>query len=149
MGVPGRRTETCGALAAREPRMQQADIDVRAFALQVRLGLLDRCLAEELADAGAPRRLSREPQREWTASLRAKGSLDAMTASWRGAAVRDCTAHRKMSPAALVRHMANSTLNSFKPRLLAAVASTQEVPNCLVSTPNLGAPASVIDQEER
>jgi hypothetical protein len=33
--------------------MQQADIDVRDFALQVRLGPLDRCLAEALADAGA------------------------------------------------------------------------------------------------
>ena len=33
--------------------MQQADIDVRDFALQVRLGLLDPCLAEALADAGA------------------------------------------------------------------------------------------------
>jgi len=29
--------------------MQQADIDVRDFALQVRLGPLDRCLAEALA----------------------------------------------------------------------------------------------------
>jgi hypothetical protein len=29
--------------------MQQADIDVRDFALQVRLGPLDRCLTEALA----------------------------------------------------------------------------------------------------